>query len=217
MYWQEDSNSEQFQVPDDVVDVLFSIDCPCLPVDHAQELSEQLQQKLPWFADEGGLHLIHGAESGNGWERPQGADDLLYLPRRTKLMLRLPRERLQDASVLSGLSLQVNGHSIKIGGYKQRLLGLTTVLYSRYVVDTTGDDEDAFLAWAVSELKALRLRFKKVLAGKRCEFAGTDAPIATRSLLVADMPHEDAVLLQQQGLGPKRAMGCGLFVPHKTF
>lgn len=217
MYWQEDTNSEHFQISDDVVDVLFSIECPTLPVDHAHDLSNQLQQLLPWFEEEAGLHLIHGAESGNGWERPQGPDDLLYLSRRTKLALRLPQHRVDDAAALTGQSLRVNGHLLKIGGCKQRQLSLTTILYSRYVVDQTGDDEDAFLARAVSDLKAMRLRFKKVLAGKRFALATADAALPTRSLLVADLPYEDAVVLQQEGLGPGRSMGCGLFVPHKTF
>lgn len=217
MYWQEDTDSDVFEVPDEVVDLLFKIDCPTLPVDHAHGLSEQLQQLLPWFAEEAGLHLVHGAESGNGWQRPQGPEDILYLPRRTKLVLRLPRHRVADAASLSGQTLQVNGHRMTIGDSKQRLLSLTTILYSRYVVDPTDDDEDAFLAQAVAGLKTQRLRFKKVLAGKRCFLAGADKPIATRSLLVADMPHEDAVALQQQGLGSRREMGCGLFIPHKTF
>lgn len=217
MYWQEDSDSEQFKVPDEVVDVLFSIDCPTLPVDHAQTLSDQLQRLLPWFEEEAGLHLIHGAESGNGWERPQGPEDLLYLSRRTKLAIRLPHHRIEDAKALTGQSLEVNGHKMKIGACKQRLLGLTTILYSRYVVDQTGDDESAFVAQAVSDLKAMGLRFKKVLAGKRFELATAETALPTRSLLVADLPYEDAVVLQQEGLGPGRAIGCGLFVPHKTF
>lgn len=200
-----------------MVDLLFSIDCPTLPVDHARELSDQLKERLPWFEQDAGLHLIHGAESGNGWERPQGPEDLLYLPRRTKLALRLPRHRIADATALSGQSLQVSGHRMQIGSSKQRLLSLTTILYSRYVVDQAVDDEDAFLAQAVAELKALGLRFKKVLAGKRCALAASTGSVATRSLLVADLSYEDAVILQCEGLGPMRAMGCGLFVPHKNF
>jgi len=39
--------------------------------------------------------------------------------------------------------------------------------------------------------------------------------IDTRSVMVADLQPESAVLLEQKGLGPGRKMGCGLFIPHK--
>jgi len=37
----------------------------------------------------------------------------------------------------------------------------------------------------------------------------------TRSLMLADLTVEEAVKLQQQGLGADRKLGCGLFIPHK--
>ncbi len=44
------------------------------------------------------------------------------------------------------------------------------------------------------------------------------APIITRSLLVADLALEDAVRLQETGIGPHeyKKLGCGLFIAHKT-
>ena len=41
MYWHEDDYEETTRVPDDVVDVLFSIDCKRLPVDHAYAGSQK--------------------------------------------------------------------------------------------------------------------------------------------------------------------------------
>ena len=101
MYWQEEVNEQQFIVPDRVINLLFRIDCPTLPVDHAWGLSREIQRVLPWFGEEPteGLHIIHGADSGNGWERPQASDDLLYLSRRVKLVLRLPRARVVGSLV----------------------------------------------------------------------------------------------------------------------
>ena len=105
MFWQEEKNeSGRFVVPDDVVDVAFNIVCRSLPVDHAYALSQAIIQALPWFAEESGagLHPIHVADSGNGWMRPENPSDLLYLSKRTKLVLRLPHARAQDAKALSG-------------------------------------------------------------------------------------------------------------------
>ena len=52
MHWQvEEDDVTQFVVPENVVDLLFSIDCKVLPVDHAHALSAAVQQALPWFAE----------------------------------------------------------------------------------------------------------------------------------------------------------------------
>ena len=100
MHWQiEEDDITQFVVPENVVDLLFSIECKSLPVDHAFALSAAIQKALPWFADDdiAALHMIHGAQSGNGWERPEGEGDIIYLSRRTKLALRVPAERIDNA------------------------------------------------------------------------------------------------------------------------
>ncbi|MDH5785954.1 MAG: type I-MYXAN CRISPR-associated protein Cas6/Cmx6, partial [Chromatiales bacterium] len=42
--------------------------------------------------------------------------------------------------------------------------------------------------------------------------------LTTRSLLVADLSFDDAITLQELGIGQKayRKLGCGLFIPHKS-
>jgi len=219
MYWQEENNEQSYTVPEDVVDALFSIRCSTLPVDHAWALAEAIREILPWFPDEprSGLHIIHGADSGNGWERPQGAGDLLYLSRRTRLELRLPQARVEDAATLSGRRLIIHGHEMEIGRHKTRRLAMTNILYSRYLVSEPEWSEDDFIEHTVTALRDLRLRFKKVLSGKTFQLATPEGPVQTRSLMVADLPYKDAVILQQQGIGPRRNMGCGLFIPQKSF
>ena len=219
MFWVEEENPDIFTVPDDIIDVAFDIECKTLPVDHVQSLFDAVSAVLPWLADEAraGLHAIHGAETGNGWARPEHADDLIYLSRRTKLILRIPSERLEDARKLSGHRLDVDGNSLVVGAGKPRLLGKTETLYARYVV--TSDEalgEEAFLDAVIGELKSLDLRFKKVLCGREHTLRLGGAQRTARSLMVADLPYSDAVRLQELGLGQHRNQGCGLFIPHKS-
>lgn len=217
MYWVEEEIEEVPFVPDDIVDLAFDIRCRALPVDHAYALSQAVQGALPWFAAEpaAGLHLIHGADSGNGWYRPEQGDELLYLSRRTRLVLRLPKERVEDARALTGQRLDIDGHPIEVGEAEVRQLTDLTSLYARHVVTEHVADEERFLEEAVSALKGMGLGFKKVLSGRSAVFATPEGPVATRSLLVAGLSVEDAVRLQQEGLGPRRKMGCGIFIPHK--
>ncbi len=218
MFWQEETDEEQYVVPDEVVDLIFKIKCRTLPVDHAWSLSEAIHQALPWFPEEeqAGLHLIHGADSGNGWERPSEGEEALYLSRRTPLVLRLPKTRVDEAGRLTGITLTIAGNSLEIGESHTRLLGMTTTLYSRHVVSQPDQDEDEFLHQAVENLRAMGLGFKKVLSGKIASFSSPEGPLQTRSLMVAGLSLDDAVILQQQGVGPLRSRGFGLFVPHKT-
>ncbi len=216
MFWQE-TREEVRAVPDDVVDVVYQIDCRALPVDHAWALSQAVRAVLPWIEEEpsAGVHPIHVADSGNGWMRPQNADDLLCLSRRTKLVLRVPRQRIDAAQTLVGRQLDVAGHALRVDQATLRPLSAITTIFSRYVVSAEGMDEAAFLQNAVRELAELAVRPKKMLCGIEKVIATPDRPVHTRSLMIAELTQQESVVLQQHGLGPLRYLGCGLFIPHK--
>ena len=221
MFWQEEDTEGTFQVPDDVVDVLFSIDCKRLPVDHAYALSSAIKEALPWLGEESGIavHTIHVAGSQNGWERPDPAlGQRLILSRRTKLSLRVPKEHLgQVQDALDGAELDIAGCNLKIGKSKQKMLSTQGTLFARYVVLESGedDDENAFLQRIVSLLAARDIRVTKAMCGKTAVVAGPNGPVQTRSLMIAGLSREESVRLQQEGVGPLRHMGCGIFIPHK--
>ncbi|MCW8889917.1 MAG: type I-MYXAN CRISPR-associated protein Cas6/Cmx6 [Sedimenticola sp.] len=219
MYWEEETNEEGFSIPEVVIDLQFKIHCPTLPVDHAWPLASAIKNVLPWFSDESvaGLHLIHCAESGNGWERPEAGDALLHLSKRTPLILRLPAERVDAAHALVGSTLDIAGHPMQILSAKPKKLAMTRFLYARYIAADASLSEEAFITWAVSELKQMGLRFKKILCGKAHQLQTPDGPIDTRSLMVAELSYEDAITLQEQGLGTERVLGCGIFLPQKSF
>jgi CRISPR-associated protein Cas6 len=218
MYWQEDQEEEIFAVPDDVVDLVFKIECKALRNDHAWALSGAIQAVLPWFGEqpEQGLHIIHVAESASGWTRPEAPDEIIYPSRRTRLKLRLPKEQVADAQALTGHTLDIDGHGLKVGDSKTQLLGMTNTLYSRYVVSPEAEDDEAFVGRAVEELRSLGLKFSKVLAGKSHVLNSPDGAVFTKTLMVGGLSFPDAVTLQEKGLGPHRDAGCGLFTPCKS-
>jgi len=217
MLWQEEESPKQAVVHNHIMDMAFDINCRCLPVDHAYALSQAIAQALPWFEQEpeAGLHLIHGAESGNGWNRPEEQDDLLYLSRRTKLILRLPQHSIADAEALKGMSLDIAGYSIKVGAAKSKPLIRMPVLFARHLIAPPSLGEDSFLNHAVAQLQQIGIECRKALCGLTHQFVMPDGPLLTRSLMIADLKPQDSITLQQQGLGEGRKMGCGLFVPHK--
>jgi len=202
---------------DEVVDAVFAIECRSLPVDHAYALSQAVQAALPWFGDEpqAGLHTVHGAASGAGWLRPEGDDAQLQLPRRTKLVLRLPANRLADAAALTGRTLDVAGSSLRVGRLSARPLLRIASLFSRSVIFEGAADESAFLAAATEALRALGVEASTMLCGRDVTLATPGAIYRTRSLMLTVATPVQSLALQRQGLGEARKLGCGVFIPHK--
>ncbi|GBE10416.1 MAG TPA: type I-MYXAN CRISPR-associated protein Cas6/Cmx6 [Gammaproteobacteria bacterium] len=219
MYWDEDDKQAQdYVVPDDIVDLAFAVSCRCLPPDHAHALSSALCEALPWLTHEpgAGVHLIHGAESGNGWYRPEDPErDVLYLSRRTRMTLRLPKARVADARALGGSELDVAGYALRIGEATVRPLSTLPTLFARYVVADTAQGEEDFLEDSAARLRETGIPVRKLLCGRSHSLRTPEGAIFTRSLMVADLDAEQSVRLQQCGLGRRRMMGCGLFIPHK--
>ncbi len=218
MYWTEHNPAETYRISDEVVDVSYAISCRCLAVDHAHALRQALQHALPWLTDEegAGIHPLHGAESGNGWVRPENPDDLLYLSRRTRLVLRLPQHRIADAAALSSRNLDIAGHQLGVGDHSLRQLSPLTTIFARYVVVEAGADEQVFLQTVMRQLDGMGIHPKKALCGMERTLFTPDGRVRARSLMLADLSVEESVRLQQRGLGPERQLGCGLFVPHKN-
>ncbi len=218
MYWQEDQEEDIFTVPDEVVDLVFKIECKSLRNDHAWHLSRAIRAVLPWFGEqpEHGLHIIHVAESASGWVRTEDPNEIIYPSRRTRLKLRLPKARVADAQALTGRTLDIGGHALAVGEGKIQLLGMTNTLYSRYVVSPREEEDEAFVERMVEELRALGLKFSKVLAGKSHTLNSPEGAVFTKTLMVGGLPFPDAVILQQKGLGTHRVAGCGLFTPCKS-
>jgi len=202
---------------DEIVDAAFAIECRSLPVDHAFALSAAIQAALPWFAEEpqAGLHTVHGAASGAGWQRPEGEDALLQLSHRTRLVLRLPERRMRDAAALTGQMLDVAGFPMRVGRLSPRPLLRIASLFSRSVIFGNAGDETEFLAAAAEALRALGVEASTMLCGREVTLATPQRPYRTRSLMVTVATPAQSLELQRQGLGEARKLGCGLFIPHK--
>ena len=218
LFWNEDKKKEEFVIPDDIVDVSYAIRCKCLPLEHMDALSQSLFNALPWLEQEplAGIHPINGAESGNGWERSTDPNELIYLSRRQKMTLRLPKERLEAAEKLVGSRIEVAGYTIEIGNSSIKQLSDLPTTFCRGILIENEMDENQFLQWAYDELKKLDIPVRKMMAGKeRVITLQSGEKRVTRSLMVAEMEKAESVRLQQHGLGSGRKLGCGIFLPQK--
>lgn len=217
MHWEEEKNEESISTPDTVVDLYFAINCKTLPVDHAWALFAAINPILPWLEGDpiAGIHPLHVAESAHGWQRPEDPDALLHLSRRTKLVLRVPSDRLEDARSLQGKTLQVDGHTMQVDEAEVQPLSRSTSLFARRVVIDENEEEEIFLRRQIDALHSMGVRPKKVLPGLAHPLNTPEGPICGRLLSLEDLSLEESFHLQERGLGPGRHLGCGIFIPHK--
>lgn len=215
--WDNDKSDSQPIQSEHAVDISFKLTCRCLHVDHTIGLHKAVADALPWFKDEplAGLHLIYVAGSQNGWMRPEEPDELLYLAKRTRLTLRIPTHRIDDAQKLIGQTLNVSDHDMTIGESLEKPVVANDILLSRHVIADDYNDENIFLKMVAKELDQLGVKFRKLLPGKQLNLRSPNGIIRSRSLMVADIEAEDSLTLQEQGLGHGRQFGCGIFIHHK--
>ncbi len=218
MYWEEKTeDSVAYKVPEDVIDLVFKIKCKSLPIDHAEVLSQQIEKHLPWMITDKGaaIHMIHVAESANGWIRPNGEDDIINVSHRTKMTLRIPSHRLDDVNTLVGQQLDISGHALVVGKPTKKVLSKMTTIFSRYIDIKGEEDEGAFLEAMQLDLKAKGIRIKKMMSGLIIPHRFSDGIRLTRKLMLSDLDVEESVLLQEQGIGDAQQYGFGIFLPHK--
>ena len=217
-YWQ-DSEEKQLRVPEDVADLGFRIECRGgLTVDHAYALYKAVSRVLPWFETDPdvALHTLHGAESGNGWLRPYKENELLYLSKRTRLRLRLPQSRFEDAMVLEGQTIDIGGCSIKINKPTLRALSTQTTLFARALASQNTQSEHEFLHEATRMLNAKGIHPQRMMGGRRHAIKTSDKTLYVRSLMIVDLAFDESIRLQRTGLGTEQKLGCGIFLPHKS-
>ena len=217
MFWEE-KESDKSTLRKDVIDVLFSLDCRELPVEHIAPLSQALIEAAPWLSDEpqAAIHPVHLAGSQNGWERPAAdAEQQLMLSKRTKLTLRIPRHRLDDAKQLCGQTILIDGYPMKLGKVKTKELSRLTTIFCRDLTTTEEEDEMTFLSRIASKLEQKGIQLSKALPGKLHTIQTNNGELHTRSLLLANLTPEQSLLLQHDGIGDQQLLGCGIFIPHK--
>lgn len=191
-----------------MVDLAFALEGRVLPREHRELLATALEAALPWLAETPGagvhrLNLAHGA----------GAQALLSL--RTKLVLRVPRERADDAAALVGATLDLGGHPLRVGALHARELLPWGTLYA-HVVAADADvvpDEAAFMREVEGELRELGVPCRPICGRLQQLESGR---LQGYSLMLDGLSAADSLRLQQRGIGRHRRLGCGVFVPHKS-
>jgi CRISPR-associated protein Cas6 len=157
-----------------------------------------------------------------------GKGNIRLLPN-PRLTLRLPMEKVPVVYPLAGKRILVGEHVLRLGVPQIRMLAPAEALRSRLVVLKLAGSEGQ-TAEPKSFLGGVRRQFETLgIAGEANLEVATECgeldPYARRVLrikgtiitgygvCVSGLDDEDSLKLQTEGIGGRRRMGCGLFVP----
>ena len=223
--WQETSEETNSGLNAAMIDVVFRINCARLPVDHAAALADAVSQHIPYLheTESAGVHPIHVAGSQNGWERPESENEFLLLSKRTRFRIRVASAQAESTiSKLTGKTLDINGQPLHILSGNTRPIKPSATLLSRYTFfdnATTNNDEQQFIDSVIESVSELCQQYHysptKILCGRQNDIATASGYQSTRSVLLADVPVQPSVVLQDSGFGAGRSIGCGILIPHK--
>ncbi len=185
------------------VDLCFKITGKNLSVDHGFALYGAISRIMPSIheAKEVGLKMVRGRYVGNG---------LLDISPQSELVLRIPAEYIRDLLPLAGKSLDVQGHRLNVGIPVTRALVPAAALFSPLVTTRNGQDQSRFETEMFSQMGLLGVN-GRLSIGKRRTFGIHGKQVVGYSVLVSELSAEESIVLQEQGLGGRRKMGCGVF------
>ena len=105
---------------------------------------------------------------------------------------------------------------MNIGKSKIKSFLVVRDLFCRFVSCNEDLPEENFLEEVQTELRAYKVNINKALCGQSKRISFGEKSLYTRSLMIADLTKEEAVILQEEGVGKHRLFGCGIFLPHKS-
>lgn len=207
------------------IELHFPLQADQISADHSYQLYGAICGVIPdlheatWL----GIHSIKGRLASPG---------VIKVSRFAKLRLRLPHDKIFEVLPLAGKTLDLAGHMVRVGIPQVLPLIPSRTLRARLVTMKLADHPSGTPTPEVF-LEAVRRHLNRlgVSATPELESHEEDAergPYARRILrikdvsitgygvVLRDVAERDSITLQEIGMGGRRKMGCGLFVPVRS-
>lgn len=201
-------------LPNPYIDLKFPLTGHTIPLNHGYPLYAAICHQFPVIHNLTTLS-IHPI-TGNP-EFPK----LLHLTEDSQLRLRLPINQVPLIYRLAGKTLTLNEHKIRLGLPESQFITSHHHLYSHLVIIRGFDEPQSFLEAAQRQLDQRNiLATLNLITRPEGEPIRRTIEVKGKTLVgygvkISDLSKEDAISLQEQGIGGKHKMGCGVFVPVK--
>ena len=134
----------------------------------------------------------------------------IFLSKRAKLCLRVRKDHADKIREIEGKKIKLFGNELNIGKSKIKSFLVVRDLFCRFVSCNEDLPEENFLEEVQTELRAYKVNINKALCGQSKRISFGEKSLYTRSLMIADLTKEEAVILQEEGVGKHRLFGCCL-------
>ncbi len=145
------------------------------------------------------------------------------MTRWSRLKIRLPAEQIAPYIALAGKEVDLDGHRSRVGIPRVESLVAAPNLAARLVSFKHALTPEVFEADVRRELDRMQIGGTPALVpATNPKFAGQplrrvlrirDKRVVGYALRVKRLTAEESIQLQQRGLGGRRRMGCGVFLP----
>src|SRR5262245_7311068 len=187
------------------VELQFPFTGKTLPSDHAYGLYGAISRGMTeahsadWLA----VETIPGASPGAG---------VMHRETEARLKIRIPQDRVPLMLKLVLILKQKTAYEIRLGAPQIYLLKPVTALYARIVTIKGFTEPEPFLEAVCRKLDEMGVKGEPVVGQRRVLKVGQHRVVGF-GLTIHEMSDESSILLQEQGLGGRRRMGCGIFIP----
>jgi CRISPR-associated protein Cas6 len=199
-----------------IVDLSFVLVGTTFPLDHGYSVFSAISRVVPSVHGDKriGIHPIRGRRTAPG---------VLHVHEKSQLKIRLPSEEVAPYIALAGQALELDGHWHLVGIPRVEALIPAANLASRMVTFKHALIPEKCLEDVQRELDRLEIKATPELAVSTQPFQSgrvirrvlrvRDKKIVGFSLRVTGLSPEESIRLQEHGLGGRRRMGCGVFIP----
>jgi CRISPR-associated protein Cas6 len=200
------------------VELEFPVLGPSIPAQHGYDVYAALCRILPRLHEPDCPWQV-----GPVFGLPTGGGTIQLVPQRSFVRLRLPSDDIPRALPLAGKALDVAGCRVRLGVPQVEALKPAPVLGAKLVVLKARSEPSEFLDTVRRHLAERGVRAEIGIplvrqgphAGRprRSVLRLKGRRIVGYALVVQGLTAAESLALQERGVGNRRRMGCGFFVP----
>jgi CRISPR-associated protein Cas6 len=189
----------------------FMLDLPIngyrVPIDHGYKLYGAITQLNPALHEAGGwfLHPLRGACDA----------EYIYLDHRSRLCISVSSSLAKEVVRIAGKRAMVDSEPLRFGLPSVRSFEPCSKLYAAFVTFAKVTEEEVFSDLFQTRLSTLLGTGATFTLGRKRIRRVAGAGIVGYDVAVVVSDEASSLLLQQVGIGGRRRMGGGVFVPVK--
>lgn len=191
------------------IDISFQVNSPAkLPVDHSYALIGAVSRLIPEAHGTNGFAIapISGRQIG---------DRQMKLDHRSRFVIRTTADQIAKFLPLAGKTIDLQGRKLVLGVPSIHQLLPSSMLRARLVTIKGFFEIGSFEEAVRRQLDLLEIGNCRIDVGRKRTLRIKQREIIGFETTLSELSDPDSLLISANGIGGRRHMGCGFFVPCK--